>query len=419
MSNSRWINLGAAYVALVAGFLPYVGWSPSLDAISEDLGLSYAQAGTISSVTGFVAGATILVGGLLATRLGSKLVVLVGLAAGVAGQLMFSMADSFEWVIAGRVLAGLAVGFLWVATYTMAVDWFRDSKQTDRALGVMLSGDGVGALLSLFAFSALLAALGWRTGLTVQAIVLLAVFVLVLAVSKNAPSSGVDSDPVQTDVVTPTPLTTAHRSIRSVMNRNVLSGLIFWIGGVGVFSVIASWMPAILVEEGGLSQSLAGLLASLFSIAGMGGALAAPLLATRLKSNKRVILLSGIAMTIAVAAMTLFVATGDWVLLAITIPLIGVSQYTGQTLALAEAVDSVDPHYAGVVNGLILGVPWLVSGFAYPYVIGLVKDSTGSFVGGFVAVAVATLVLCAISPLFIKEVAPATTESPEVLDSRL
>src|SRR4051812_28670888 len=146
MSNNRWTQLLVAYVALVGAFLPYVGWSPSLGAISDDLGLSYAQAGGISSVAGLVAGLMILVGGLLASRWGSKNVIVVGLAAGVVAQVVFAMSDGFEMIMVARVFAGLAVGFLWVATYTMAVDWFRGSRQTGRAVGVMMSGDGVGAV---------------------------------------------------------------------------------------------------------------------------------------------------------------------------------------------------------------------------------------------------------------------------------
>ena len=137
MSNSRWTNLFVAYLALVGAFLPYVGWSPSLGAISEELSLSYSQAGGISSITGLVAGVMILIGGVVSSRWGSKNVIMVGLAAGVLGQAVFAMADGFELIIVARVLAGISVGFLWVATYTMAVSWFRDSKKTGRALGVM------------------------------------------------------------------------------------------------------------------------------------------------------------------------------------------------------------------------------------------------------------------------------------------
>lgn len=403
MSNSRWVNLSVAYLALVGAFLPYVGWSPNLAAISADLGLSYAQAGSISSVTGLVAGLMILAGGVLAARWGSKKIMLAGLAAGVVGQLVFAMADGFGFVMVGRILAGLSVGFLWVAAYTMAAEWFRESKQTGRALGIMASGDGVGALLSLFAFSAVLTAFGWRHGLMVQAVLLFVILVVVLVVSKNAPTSDTDLVRVDDTYQNRVAKTDVRQSVRSVMNRNVLSAVIFWIGGVGLFSAIASWMPTILVENAGYSESFAGFLTSLFSIAGMAAAFAGPVIAERLGSKKPVIIFGGIATAVALALMTIFLATDNYLWLALFIPLIGLGLYAGEPLILAEAVESVSGKYAGVVNGVILGVPWIVSGFAYPYVLGLIKDATGSFVGGFVAVTVATVLLCAVSPMFIKE----------------
>ena len=97
-------------------------------------------------------------------------------------------------------------------------------------------------------------------------------------------------------------------------------------------------MPAILVEEAGYSESLAGFVTSLFSIVGMASALVAP-------------------------------------------------------LVLAQAVESVSSRHSGVVTGIIMGVPWLVTGFAYPSMLGFIRDATGSYAGGFLVVAIVTFFL--------------------------
>ena len=414
MSNSRWTNLLVAYVALVAAFLPYVGWSPSLSAISDDLSLSYSQAGGISSITGLVAGVMILIGGVVASRWGSKNVILVGLAAGVLGQIAFATADGFDLVFVARVLAGISVGFLWVATYTMAASWFRDSNKTGRALGVMLSGDGTGAVLGLFVFSAALAAFGWRMGLIVQAICMGVILLLVLFLSKNAPVQS-EAEPLQFPTEDAVAGTASGQAYRSLLNRNVLSALLYWIGGVGLFSVIASWMPAILVEDAGMSESVAGFLTATFSIAGAAAALSVPVIADKLGSKKKLIAVGGILTAGSLAAMTLFLATGNYAMVALFVPLIGIGVYAAESLTLAEAIDSVAPRLAGVVNGITLGIPWIVSGFAYPYLLGAVKDATGSFVQGFVVLIVATVVLCVVSPFFIRERAAVIQPDPRTL----
>ncbi|MDI9933679.1 MFS transporter [Rhodococcus sp. IEGM 1354] len=402
MSNNRWINLSVAYLALVGAFLPYVGWSPSLSTISEDLGLSYSQAGGISSITGLVAGSMILVGGVFASRWGCKSVVIAGLAAGVIGQAVFAMSEGFGLLAVARVLAGISVGFLWVATYTLAVNWFRDQRKTGRALGVMLSADGMGAVLGLFAFSAVLATLGWRTGLNVQAVCMGAVLIVVLVVAKNAPNPESEHATGQA-VVRPGTGELVRAMFQCLKNRNVMTALLFWIGGVGLFSVIASWMPAILVEDAGMSESLAGFVSAMFSIAGSVAALSVPYFAEKWGSKKKVVIFSGIVTAGGLAALTVFLLTGNYLVVALLVPVIGLGVYAGESLTLATAVESVEARYSGLVNGLIVGVPWLVSGFAYPYILGAVKDSTGGFVQGFFALTVATVALCALSPLLIRE----------------
>jgi sugar phosphate permease len=114
--------------------------------------------------------------------------------------------------------------------------------------------------------------------------------------------------------------------------------------------------------------------------------------------------------------MTMFLATGNYVMVALLVPVIGMGVYAGESLTLAEAIESVVPNFAGVVNGITLGVPWIVSGFAYPYLLGAVKDSTGSFVQGFVVLIVATVALGAISPLFIRETAPVAVANSDALE---
>lgn len=48
----------------------------------------------------------------------------------------------------------------------------------------------------------------------------------------------------------------------------------------------------------------------------------------------------------------------------------------------------------------MLGTGFIVGGFVYPYVLGAIKDTTGSFVTGFFGVTVATLILCFLPALF-------------------
>ena len=412
-AHTRWTNLGVAYLALVAAFIPYVGWSPALSTITEDLGLTYSQAGALSSATGLVAGLALLTGGILSRKWGSKTIVMAGLTAGLMGQLIFAAAESYPTVMAGRLVSGLAVGFLFVGTFTLAVEWFHEGRQAGRALGIMMTGDGVGSLVILSGLALLLTAFGWRTGLAIQGGVLMAVLVVTALVAKDVPTAPAEH-PTRQPAAADSGIGSAFRLIRE---RNVALAIAYWVGGVGLFALISSWMPTVLAEEAGWSTSSAGFATSLFAVVGMVAALSSPYIARRVGGKKRLILMAGTLAAVAVGTLTLGLATDNYLLSAICIPIAGLGIYAGEPIALAEAVESGSPSDAGVINGLVIGVPWIVSGFAYPYVMGAVKDASGSFTGGFWVLTVATVVCCVISPMFIREPQPesADAETSEVL----
>ena len=85
----------------------------------------------------------------------------------------------------------------------------------------------------------------------------------------------------------------------------------------------------------------------------------------------------GIETTIAVAAITLCIATDNHFLVALCMQVIGLGMYAGEPLILAEAAEAVRNEHSGVVDSVVLKVHSIVSGFTYPYILGLVKDATG------------------------------------------
>jgi nitrate/nitrite transporter NarK len=79
------------------------------------------------------------------------------------------------------------------------------------------------------------------------------------------------------------------------------------------------------------------------------------------------------------------------------------------------AIDSVDDENAiGLVNGLVIGVPWLTAGTLFPYTLGWIRDLTGNYTVGFALATVVIIGLCVISVLFLKPVSvePQDTSTP-------
>lgn len=416
VSTNKWTNLAVSYMALVGGFIAYNGWAPSLNDIKNDLSLTFSEAGSLSAVTGLSAGIMILLGGLAASRWGTKSVVLAGLACGAAGLFLFSVASGFALAITSRAISGFAVGLLFVGTYTLAAEWFQNDRQTKRATGIMMSGDGVGVLLSIFVLAFVLTAFGWRNGLAVEGIIVFVMIPIVVVFTRNVDNRAKATERRKT-------ARRAGKSLLSswsgVKNRNVLIATIYWCGGVGLLTLITGWLPAILVDEAGWSESTAGFFSSMFSVIGMAAAFSAAFLTGRAINHKSLILRSGLVIVGALAVLTLGLAIGNYVVVVVAAPIVGLGLYFGEPLALSMAIDSVDDENSiGLVNGLVIGVPWLTAGTLFPYTLGWIRDSTGNYTVGFALVVVVVIGLCVISVLFLKPVSGELEEpSTLLLDS--
>lgn len=385
--TTKWLMLSISYLVLIACFIPYIGWTPNLLEISEELSLSYTEAGLLGSITALVGGLVLPFAGIIGDRWGTKKIIIVGLVAAIAGQFFFSVAPAYGLLIVGRALSGLGVGLLFVGPYTMAVNWFERERKNGIALGIMFTSDGIGTGFALYVFSIVMVALGWRNGSMAGGVFLVAVLVVAVIFLKDPPNEGRNSPTLAESPGGPV-------SLRStLMNRNVLTAAAFFVGEWGIFAVVASWMPTILIENAGWPTTMAGLFSSLYVVVGMITSICFGLISDRLGRRKKLIVIAGASMTVFITALTLSLASGNYVLVAICLPLVGLGVYTGMPLALALATESVPPSMAGSVNGFVLGIGFIVGGFAYPYFMGYIKDSTGDYVVGFIAMCVATLVL--------------------------
>ena len=393
--TTKWVMLGLAYLVLVACFIPYIGWSVALLDILADFDLSNAQAGLLGSITALIGGLVLPFAGVIGDRIGTKKIILIGIVAAIVGQLLFAYAPDYGMLMVGRAVSGLGVGLLFVGPYTMAVNWFQRERRSGIALGIMFTSDGIGSYLSLYAFAIILTAYGWRTGSTIGTVFLVAILIISAIFLKDAP---------QAEVTEEIAIETSGRSTVSwLMNRNVIAAALFFIGEWGIFAIVAVWMPTILIEKAAWDPALAGLLSSLYVVFGILPSIIFGQISDRMRRRKPLIISAGLLMTVALGLLTLFLSTGNYALVAVLLPVIGLGVYTGMPVAMALATDSVPPNKAGAVNGFVLGIGFIVGGFVYPWVMGMVRDSTGDYTAGFVAMIIATLLLNFLCPFMLKD----------------
>lgn len=137
-----------AWVVLMAGVnLP----TPLYAVYSERFGFSSAVLTAVFALYAFVLVPALMLFGQLSDRLGRRIVLLMGLAAGAAGMIVFALAESTAWLFAGRVFQGLAVGMASSAATAALVELepARDARRPALLAGLaQAGGSGAGPLVA-------------------------------------------------------------------------------------------------------------------------------------------------------------------------------------------------------------------------------------------------------------------------------
>jgi len=133
-----------------------------------DLGLSYAQVGTLIGLYLLPGVALSLPGGLIGQRFGDRRAVVCGLAAMVVGGLVTAWSGSFVGAAAGRLLSGGGAVLMNILLIKMTADWFA-GREMATAMAAVLTAWPVGLGLAAATLGALATATSWRISLVVAA----------------------------------------------------------------------------------------------------------------------------------------------------------------------------------------------------------------------------------------------------------
>jgi MFS family permease len=109
-----------------------------------------------------------LPGGEIGRRFGDKRVVLLGLTVMIIGGVAMAFAATWEWQLAGRIVAGIGGVLLNVVMSKMVTDWFA-GKEIATAMAIFVTSWPVGIALCLLLLPPITAAKGLVVGLLVPA----------------------------------------------------------------------------------------------------------------------------------------------------------------------------------------------------------------------------------------------------------
>ena len=228
--------------------------------IQEEFGLTDVQLSLISSVAILNGSLWRLPAGIIADRLGGRIVMTVLLVASAVFSYMVSLADSYSMLLGLAFAVGLAgnsfsVGNTWVAA------WF-SKRRNGLAMGVFGAGN-VGASVTKFIGPVIIAATtgslyfgglvegGWRLVPVIYAVALMVTAVLLWFITPAQ-----DKKPGQGRKLS--------EMLAPLKQGRVWRFSLYYVAVFGAYVALSSWMPKYYIDMYGVSTSTAALLTALF-----------------------------------------------------------------------------------------------------------------------------------------------------------
>lgn len=187
-AGRRWLILAVLFVARGAWAYHFQAVGSVGPMILDDLGIGYAELGTLVGLFDAPGIVVALAGGYLGQRYGDKRLVLIGLGLMVAGGIAGGASEDFEASAVARVIAGAGSVLLGILVAKMVADWFA-GRELALAMAVVLASWPIGIGAALATQGALAEALGWPAVFYAAAAASLLGLVLVLAFYRPPPDA--------------------------------------------------------------------------------------------------------------------------------------------------------------------------------------------------------------------------------------
>jgi cyanate permease len=369
-----------------------IAFAPILPAIERDLHISSTSGGLLLGAYPLTYVLSSLAIGRVCDRLGVKLSTAIGLLVIAVSMALRSVSYNFGLMLVAATMLGVGGPVVSTVLPKLVAERFEGPQRT-LASGIYVTGPSVGAaLVLLLTNSVFVPALGgsWRLLCLCQALFGVLVLGLWWWLATNvspvrpapAAAEGLDAAPHPSDasahVVTPArPLW----RLPSVW-MPVLVGVVGFAIGQGY----ASWLPSIL-EAKGYSPSAAGLWASVCRLSQVPGSVGLCYLITRLtfqNSRKYAVMGLLVVQTITVALVAAPLGIGLYPLLVVQ----GAASGALLPILLSIIMDlpAVSASQMGMAAALYFTVGQ-IAGAGAPVGVGWLRDMTGGFTAGLLAVA--------------------------------
>lgn len=388
----RWIVAAMAFFAVFGAIgLGRFGYAAILPSMQEALSLSGAASGSLASWN--FAGYTVMavVGGVLASRLGPRLVVTVGLFAAAAGMLLTGLSGELATASAARLLTGMGSGIVLPPSIALMAAWFH-ARRLGVASGIVPAGSSLAVVFVGPIVPRIIAGGGpdgWRLAWYSFAAVTAFACALNLIVMRNRPYE--TKKPPRLQGSAPLGLVALVRS-RHIWHL----GFIYFVYGMA-FQIYFTFFQKRLTTDLSYSTETAG---SLFLILGAAGVVAGVLwgaISDHMGRGRTMV----IVFVILAAAAAVFALWPATVSLAVSGFMVGLAGLSMPSLMGAACGDEFGPSLAPASLGIVTVFIGAGQGIG-PYVGGLMEDLFSSL-GPSYLLSAAIFVIGAVAAAFLPD----------------
>jgi MFS family permease len=356
----------------ICNYVVRMAFSPLLEPVMAEFGLSHAQGGFLFSVFFYGYVAMQVPAGLLGDRFGRKRVLVTGVLLVVGAALATGLSTTLAVLVVARLVTGLAQG-MYFANDRPIIASATPPDRLAVGQGVSFSGLGVGTGLGVLVGGALGELMPWR-----HVFIVLAILPLLSAtlIGRFVPDPGRGPG-----------ARASREEVRAVFRlRDLWLLAIAGIAPIWTQWVVGTWGPALFAEVGVRELGRSAVYASVLGVAAPPGLLLVGALSDRLLRRgipRRSVVAGMIAATAVLAAGVggVVQAGGPVWLLALAVFACSFCFWGTWAPAYALTAELAPRRAMGIAFGVLNAVAF-IGALAAPYVTGFIKDWSGSFAGG-------------------------------------
>ncbi|MCY0891952.1 MAG: MFS transporter [Acidibacillus sp.] len=357
-------------LSYLLAFMQRTGPGVISNTLQRQFHVTAAVLGTLSSIQYFLYMVMQIPVGISGDKFGPERLLAVGVLLDGTGTVIFSLAHTFAWLLAGRAIVGLGDSLIWVNIVLILGRYFKP-QVFGTMLAVTSTAGNFGALLTTIPFAALTMAIGWRLPFFSLGIAMVVVAALNYVVLRYAKSHLLAKNELHMER---TPVRATLHVV--VKDRNAWATFACHFGAVGTYiGFMGLWAVPYIIDTYHLSEMGSTVFTLIAFIGALIGSPLAGMISDRLGSRKRPYIVTQVLTTLAWLSIPLFGGKPPLIVVGIAFGLIGLGS-GASLLTFAVVRDQTPKRRVGITSGFA-NTGGFLSAVLLPVLYGTVLDMVG------------------------------------------